>query len=74
MKCGQCERRLQLVDLKLEGVSLSFRTSRGTHIKIHFCSLSCLFWGGVKYAKGQGGTTAPTTERTFRALYPGAVE
>jgi hypothetical protein len=75
MKCGQCGNELQLgSELQLRSEQVTFRTARGVDVTIHFCSLSCVFWGGVKYVKGVGATTAPTTVQTFKRLYPGAVQ
>ncbi len=75
MKCGQCATELKLTgDLQLEGEMVRFRTARGVAVRIHFCSVLCVFWGGMKYVQGVGATTAPTTRQTFKRLYPGAVE
>jgi len=74
MKCGQCQKTLQLgTDLQLLSEVVSFRTGNGVDIKVHFCSLGCTFWGGVKYSRSLNPGAA-TTKRTFKALYPGAVE
>lgn len=74
MKCGQCKRELQLTsELQLRSESVTFRTSRGTDVRVHFCSLLCLFWGGAKYTRSLNPGAA-TTARTFRQLYPGACE
>jgi len=74
MNCGQCRKPLKVgEDLKLQSEAVSFRTGNGVDITVHFCSLQCVWWGGVKYSKSIN-PGAPTTKRTFKSLYPGAVE
>jgi hypothetical protein len=74
MNCGQCQKPLRVgSDLHIESQSVSFRTANGLDIRVHFCSLQCVWWGGQKYARS-ANPGAPTTKRTFKALYPGAVE
>lgn len=74
MNCGQCRKPLKVGDdLQLQSEAVSFRTGNGVDLKVHFCSLQCCWWGGVKYAQSINPGAA-TTKRTFRALYPGAVE
>jgi hypothetical protein len=83
VKCGQCGKALPLAGgvlpangpplLVYRSEALAFRTGNGVDIKVHFCSLGCCFWGGVKYSRSLNPGAA-TTKRTFKALYPGAVE
>lgn len=67
MKCGNC--KVELLPLGENSQAVEFRTARGTELRILFCSLSCVFWGGVKHAQ-----SAPTTVKAFRTLFPEAVE
>lgn len=71
MKCGNCTKPVELG----RSVIVTFQTSgpAGRQVRIHFCNVQCCWWGGQKYARSTN-PGAPTTLRTFRALYPGAVE
>jgi hypothetical protein len=83
VKCGQCGKVLQLVGgvlpsngppvLAYQSVPVGFRTGNGVDIKVHFCSTNCLWYAGIKYARSLNPGAA-TTKRTFKTLYPGAVE
>lgn len=74
MKCGNCQKSLRVTsELQVEGVAVTFRTSNGVDIAVHFCNVQCCWWGGQKYARSMNPGAA-TTKRTFKALYPGAVE
>ncbi len=74
MKCGNCQKELAIgSELQPEGVSLGLRTGNGVDLTVYFCSVRCCWWGGQKYARSTN-PGAPTTKRTFRALYPGAVK
>jgi hypothetical protein len=64
MACGNCGLTVRDIPQLVQ-----FRTARGTELRLWFCNLHCVYWGGVKYAK-----SAPTTVKAFRKLFPGAVE
>ena len=70
MKCGFCKKPMPSPPF---GVIVTFRTSNGVDIAVHFCNVQCCWWGGGKYARSTN-PGAPTTKRTFKQLYPGAVE
>lgn len=72
-RCGNCEKPLEVIDGVPVSQSLAFRTGNGMDIRVHFCSLRCVWWGGQKYARSTNPGAA-TTKRTFKALYPQAVE
>jgi hypothetical protein len=69
MNCGQCTKPLEAG----HSVFVTFRTTNGVDIKVHFCGVQCCWWGGQKYARSTN-PGAPTNKRTFKQLYPGAVE
>jgi hypothetical protein len=40
------------------------------HVKIHFCSVQCAYWGGIQHAR----TGFATKLTALRKLYPASLE
>jgi len=76
MNCAQCGKALDLVKLaQLEGeepttaLPVTFHVAR-RRVRLWFCSLACVYWGGVLWARAG----APTTVKAVQLAFNGRVE